>query len=84
MSTTQGKDLEALKREFQESKAKVWANRSLPWSEQQAEIDRLWQEFNRRRNELEGSAPQGVDREGGGFQHPVFSKRRRRGGHLSF
>ena len=68
MSTTRGRDLETLKLEFQESKAKVWADRSLPWHEQQAQIGRLWEEFDRRRNELlERSAPREAAGEGSGF-----------------
>ena len=85
MSVMEGKDLETLKREFQEKKAEVWANESLPWQEQQARIGLLWEEFDRRRNELlERSVPTAeATGEGGVFQHPVFSKRRRRG-HVSF
>jgi hypothetical protein len=50
--------LRALEREFQENRARVWEDESIPLQEKQPEVDRLWREFDAQRTEIrEGSYP---------------------------
>jgi hypothetical protein len=71
-----------------ERKAKVWADRHMSCYERQAEVERLWHEFDRQRNELEGASLGYPQREAGEDHasprqspgqrsHPIFARRRR-------
>jgi hypothetical protein len=51
-------EIERLKAEFQEGKARIWADENMPLEEKSPAIDRLWREFDRQRKELQ-SASQG-------------------------
>jgi hypothetical protein len=52
MGITQDKNLEALTREFEESRARVWVDERIPLEQKQAEVDRLWREFDDQRRAL--------------------------------
>jgi hypothetical protein len=48
-----------LKAQFDEAKAEVWADERLPLQDKGPAIEELWQDFNRRREEIRSSAYQG-------------------------
>jgi hypothetical protein len=51
-------EIERLTAEFQEDKARIWADENMPLEEKSPAIDRLWRDFDRQRKELQ-SASQG-------------------------
>jgi hypothetical protein len=53
MGITQDKNLEALRREFEENRARVWEDERIPLGEKQAEVDRLWREFDSQRRAIQ-------------------------------
>jgi hypothetical protein len=44
--------VEALKRQFEEDRARVWADPSISHDQKQAQVERLWQEFDSQRTAL--------------------------------
>jgi hypothetical protein len=46
-------EIEQLRAEFEEGKAKIWADETIPLEEKDPEIYRLWREFDRQRKELQ-------------------------------
>ena len=73
MSTARGVNLEALTLEFQEKRARVWEDESIPPDKKQLEVDRLWREFDSQRRALQERVSRGEV--GGG---PVSGPMRRR------
>jgi hypothetical protein len=53
---TPAEEIERLRAEFHENRARVWADESVPWEKRNAEVDRLWQDFDRQRQELQSAA----------------------------
>jgi hypothetical protein len=49
-------ELEHLRAEFEEGKANIWADRTMPLEEKDPEIYRLWREFDRERKALRSAA----------------------------
>jgi hypothetical protein len=49
-------EIERLKAEFQEGKARIWADENMPLEEKSPEIDRLWRAFDRQRKELQSAS----------------------------
>ena len=86
MNVARGVNLEALRREFEESRARVWMDESIPVGQKQAEVNRLWREFDARRKEiLEGFFQGNTGRDAGGEpvsgitgRRVIFPRRRRR------
>ena len=81
MSTARGVNLEALRREFEERRARVWEDESIPLGQKQSEVDRLWREFDSQRRALqEGFSQGGSEGEAvsGTTGRPVLFPRRRR------
>ena len=85
MSIMGDKNLEALKREFEENRARVWVDDRVPHGQKQAEVDRLWREFDARRKEIQEGFFQGnTGGDAGGEcisgitgRHVIFPRRRR-------
>ena len=48
--------IERLTAEFQENKARIWADEAIPLEEKDPEIYRLWREFDRQRKELQSAS----------------------------
>ena len=75
------KNLEALTRKFEENRARVWEDDSIPVGQKQLEVDRLWREFDSQRRALQegffqgGSGGEAVS---GTTGRPVLFPRRRR------
>ena len=59
MSIMEDKNLETLTREFEEKRARVWEDESIPLGQKQAEVDRLWKEFDSQRTALQEGYFQG-------------------------
>jgi hypothetical protein len=57
--------IERLTAEFQENKARIWADEAIPLEEKDPEIYRLWREFDRQRKELQSAAQGGATGEEG-------------------
>jgi hypothetical protein len=57
--------IERLTAEFQEKKARIWADEAIPLEEKDPEIYRLWREFDRQRKELQSAAQGGATGEEG-------------------
>jgi hypothetical protein len=53
---TPAEEIERLRAEFHENRARVWADESVPWEKRNAEVDQLWQDFDRQRRELQSAA----------------------------
>jgi hypothetical protein len=51
-------ELEHLRAQFEEGKAKIWADETIPLEEKDPEIYRLWREFDRQRKELRAAEGQ--------------------------
>jgi hypothetical protein len=64
-------EIEHLRAEFEEGKAKIWADETIPLEEKDPEIYRLWREFDRQRNELQSASRD----EPTGEAYPSSSKR---------
>ena len=71
---------EQLRAEFHESRARVWADENVPWEKRNAEVDRLWRDFDRQRQELLSAADTQGEATGGEAASPrrSFLPRRRR------
>jgi hypothetical protein len=74
-------EIEHLRAEFEEGKAKIWADRTMPLEEKDPEIYRLWREFDRQRKELQSAAQGGATgEEGSAFprspRRPFLPRRR--------
>jgi hypothetical protein len=48
--------IERLRTEFHENRARVGADENVPWEKRNAEVDRLWRDFDRQRQELLSAA----------------------------
>jgi hypothetical protein len=59
MTMMEDAQIEALKCQFEEDRARVWADPRIPHGQKQAEVDRLWREFDRQRTELREALAQG-------------------------
>jgi hypothetical protein len=53
------KDVERLKAEFEEGKARIWADPEMPLADKGPAVEELWREFNRQREEIRSGASQG-------------------------
>jgi hypothetical protein len=71
--------IERLTAEFQENKARIWADEAIPLEEKDPEIYRLWREFDRQRKELQSAAQGGATGEEGSAspRRPFLPRRRR-------
>ena len=81
MSIQRDSNLEALRRQFEEDRARVWTDPSIPPDQKQAQVLRLWQEFDSRRTALrEGTFQGGIGGESvsGVTGRPMIFPRRRR------
>ena len=78
MTSMESAQLEALKREFEESRARVWQDPGIPLGQKQAQVERLWAEFDRRRNELRETMARGVVPAGTSRRPAFFAGKRRR------
>ena len=78
MTSMESAQLEALKREFQESRDRVWRDPSIPLGQKQAQVERLWAEFDARRNELRETMAQGQVPAGASRRPVLFAGKRRR------
>jgi hypothetical protein len=59
--------LEALRQEFEANRARIWQDPSIPFGSKGPAVERLWAEYDRRRNELRqamtrGEVPAGTSR----------------------
>jgi hypothetical protein len=70
--------IERLTAEFQENKAKIWADETIPLEEKDPEIYRLWREFDRQRKELQSAAGGGATGEKHASPRRPFLPRSRR------
>jgi hypothetical protein len=52
MSATENAQIEALKREYEQNRARVWADERIRPEHKQAEVNRLWREFDAEREAL--------------------------------
>ena len=86
MISMEDAQLETLKREFQESTARIWQDPSIPPHQKPARVERLWREFDARRSELRETMARG-ELPAGTSRHPVspitgnpmiFPRKRRR------
>jgi hypothetical protein len=72
-------EIEHLRAEFEEGKAKIWANETIPLEEKDPEIYRLWREFDKQRKELQSALPREATAEEQPRQHrPLIPRSRRR------
>jgi hypothetical protein len=71
-------ELERLTEEFQEAKAKVWADPALSLDEKNPAIYRLWQDFDQQRKELQSAAGGGATGEKHASPRRPFLPRSRR------
>jgi hypothetical protein len=81
MSIMRDKNLEALTRQFEEDRARVWTDPSIPHDQKQAQVYRLWQEFDSQRRALQEGYFQGgtgAEPVSGITGRPVLFPRRRR------
>ncbi len=82
MSNMGDKNLEALTREYEENRDRVWVDDSIPWSQKQAEVNRLWREFDSQRRALQEGYSQGgtggAPVSGATGRPMIFPRRRRR------
>ena len=66
MTMMEDPQIEALRQEYRENYARVWADESIPLGKRQVEADRLWREFDSQRRAIEEGQFQG-----GGVSSPV-------------
>ncbi len=59
MSSMESAQLENLKREFEEIRDRVWQDPSIPPHQKQAQLYKLWQEFDSQRTALREGTLQG-------------------------
>jgi hypothetical protein len=59
VSIQRDSNLEALRRQFEEDRARVWTDPSIPHDQKQAQVLRLWQEFDSQRTALQEGIFQG-------------------------
>jgi len=78
VSSMEDAQLEALRREFEASKAKIWQDPSIPFRSKRPAVERLWAEFDRRRTELREAMAQGEVPAGTSRRPAFFAGRRRR------
>ena len=78
MSSMESAQLETLKREFEEIRDRVWQDPSIPPHQKQAQVERLWAEFDARRNELRETMAQGQVPAGTSRRPALFAGKRRR------
>jgi hypothetical protein len=82
MNTIGHKNLETLRRQFEKDRARVWEDEAIPLGHKQAEVDRLWRQFDAQRRELtEGTFQGGTGAEpvsGITGRSVLFPRRRRR------
>ena len=77
MTTMEDAQLETLKREFEENRARIWQDETIPFGKKGPAVERLWAEFDARRRELrEAMAREEIA--GGTSRRPVFFAGRRR------
>ena len=86
MTSMESAQIEALKREYEEDRARVWANPTIPPGMKQAEVNALWRKFDAQRAELQEALSRG-EIPAGASRHPVspitgrpmiFPRKRRR------
>jgi hypothetical protein len=71
--------IERLTAEFQENKAKIWADETIPLEEKDPEIYRLWREFDKQRKELQSALPrEATGEEAASPRRPFLPRSRRR------
>ncbi len=81
MTMREDAQLEALTRQFEEDRARIWTDPRIPHGQKQAEVDRLWREFDARRTKLrEGTFQGGTEGESVSpiTGRPVIFPRKRR------
>ena len=59
MNTAGDRYVEALTREYEQNRARVWEDEGIRPEHKQAEVNRLWQEFDERRREARDGGHQG-------------------------
>jgi hypothetical protein len=75
---TPAEEIERLRAEFHENRARVWAEESIPWEKRNAEVERLWQDFDRQRRELQSAAQEETTGEEAASPRRSFLPRPRR------
>jgi len=78
VTSTEDAQLEALKREFEERRAGIWTDPSMPFESKALAVERLWAEFDRRRTELQEALAQGKVPAGTSRRPTFFASKRRR------
>lgn len=59
MSIMEDKNLETLRRQYEEDRDRVWTDETIPLSKRGAEVNRLWREFDEQRRALQEGFFQG-------------------------
>ena len=86
MTSMEDAQIELLKRQYEEDRARVWANPTIPPGMKQAEVNALWRKFDAQRAELQEALSRG-EIPAGASRHPVspitgrpmiFPRKRRR------
>ena len=80
-ATAGGVNLEALRRQYEEDRTRVWEDETIPLGKKQLEVDRLWREFDSQRRALQEGFFQGGtggDSVSGITGRPLLFPRRRR------
>jgi hypothetical protein len=71
-------EIEHLRAEFEEGKAKIWADQTMPLEEKDPEIYRLWREFDKQRKDLQSAAQgEATGEEAASPRRPFLPRRRR-------
>ena len=87
MTMLEDAQLETLKCQFEEDRDRVWRDPSIPHGQKQAQVDRLWREFDAQRAEVREALARGEVPAGTSPGHPVspltgrsviFPRKRRR------
>jgi hypothetical protein len=73
-----GEEIERLRAEFHGSRARIWEDESVAWEKRNAEVDQLWQDFDRQRRELQRAAQEEATGKEAASPRRSFLPRRRR------
>ncbi len=78
MTTMEDAQIETLKREFEDNRDRIWADPHIPPDQKQAEVDRLWRQFDAQRTELRQALNRGEVPAGTSSRPAFFAGKRRR------
>jgi hypothetical protein len=71
-------EIERLKLEFQESRARIWKDPNMPLEKKNPLVDQLWREFDQQRRELQSGSQDTAEEPSPQRSHAPFLPRRRR------